>query len=100
MYAAKYEVELKVPVWQQYSAKNKEVLFAQETNEKAELTPSQVRKRMANLFDTFDKTHYLPTKYKKGKGREKGTILTKREKHKTIKKIKIRPKRRSKESKK
>ena len=100
MYAAKDEVELKVPVWQQYSAKNKEVLFAQETNEKANLTPLQVRKGMENLFDTFDKTPYLPTKYKKGKGREKGTILTKREKHKTIKKVKIRPKRRSKESKK
>jgi hypothetical protein len=65
MYAAKDEVELKVPVWQQYSAKNKEILFAQETNEKAELTPSQVRKGMENLFDTFDKTPYLPTKYKK-----------------------------------
>jgi len=88
MYAAKDEVKLKVPVWQQYSAKNKEVLFAQETNEKAELTPSQVRKGMENLFDTFDKTPYLPTKYKKGKGREKGTILTKREKHKTVKKSK------------
>jgi hypothetical protein len=88
MYAAKDEVELKVPVWQQYSAKNKEVLFAQETNEKAELTPLQVRKGMANFFDTFDKPPYLPTKYKKGKGREKGTILTKREKYKTIKKSK------------
>jgi len=45
-------------------------------------------KGMANLFDTFDKTPYLPTKYKKGKGREKDTILTKREKHKTVKKSK------------
>jgi hypothetical protein len=43
---------------------------------------------MTNLFDTFDKTSYLPTKYKKGKGREKDTILTKREKHKTVKKSK------------
>lgn len=88
LYAAKEEVQLTVPVWQQYSAKNKEVLEAQKTNQNAQLTPSQVRKGMADLFDTFDKTPYLPTKYKKGKGREKGTILPKRNKHKTVKKIK------------
>lgn len=90
LYASKDEVELKVPVWQQYSAKNKEVILAQKNNQKAELTPSQVRKGMADLFDTFDKTPYLPKKCKKGKGREKGTTLTKRKKHKTIKKSKNR----------
>jgi hypothetical protein len=85
MYAGRNEVELSVPVWQKYTDKNKEVLFAQETNKKTELTASQVRKGMENLFDTFDKTPYLPTKYKKGKGREKGTILPKRKKYKTVK---------------
>jgi hypothetical protein len=85
MYAGRNEVELSVLVWQKYTDKNKEVLFAQETNKKTELTPSQVRKGMENLFDTFDKTPYLPTKYKKGKGREKGTILPKRKKYKTVK---------------
>ena len=88
MYAGRNQVELSVPVWQKYTTKNKRVLFAQETNKKTELTPSQVRKGMANLFDTFDKIPYLPTKYKKGKGREKGTILPKRKKHKTVKKNK------------
>jgi hypothetical protein len=44
MYAAKDEVELKVPVWQQHSAKNKEVLFAQETNEKPSLRPYRCEK--------------------------------------------------------
>ena len=88
LYAAKDEVQVKVPVWQQYLPQNKEVLLAQEANKKAYLSPSQVRKGMADLFDTFDKTPYLPTKYKKGKGREKGTIMPKRERHKTVKKSK------------
>ena len=88
LYAAKDEAELTVPVWQQYSPKNKEVLVAQASNEKAELSPSQVRKGMADLFDTFDKTIYFPVKCKKGKGREKGTVLVKREKYKTVKKSK------------
>lgn len=86
LYAAKEEVKVIVPVWQKYLPENKEALEAQEMKEKAYLSPSQVRKGMADLFDTFDKAPYLPTKYKKGEGRKKGTVLTKRMKQKTFKK--------------
>lgn len=84
LYAAKDEVSFACPVWQKYLPTNKTALEL----EKTPLTPSQVRKNLANLFDTFDKTPYLPQKSKKGKGREKGTVLTKREKKKPYKKPK------------
>ena len=64
----------------------------QRNSGKAYLSPSQVRKGVADLFDTMDKIPYLPTKSKKGKGRAKGTKLLKRLRHKTVKKGKKTPK--------
>ena len=92
LYAAKDQLQVTVPVWQQYLPENKALLLGSETQEKAYLSPSQVRKGMADLFDTMDKTPYLPTKSKKGKGRAKGTKLLKRLRHKTVKKGKKTPK--------
>ena len=54
--------------------------------------PSQVRKGIGNLFDTFDKTPFLPKKCKKGKGRKIGTKTMKRKTYKTYKKPKKRVK--------
>lgn len=86
LYAAKEEVDLVCPVWQKYLPNQKTVVEAIEKAEKPNRTPSQVRKGISDLFHTFDKTPYLPRKYKKGQGREVGTIMTKRLKHKPYKK--------------
>jgi len=88
LYGAREEVGVKSPVWQQYLGENKRAAAAQRKGEKAYLSPSQVQKGMADLFDTFDQTPYLPSKYKKGKGREKGTKMPERKRHPTFKKNK------------
>ena len=53
LYAAKNEVHLKSPVWQQYLPENKKVVEALAKQEKANLSPCQVRKGMADLFYWF-----------------------------------------------
>ena len=88
LYAAKDEVKQECSVWQQYNPVNQAAKKAQERKEKVNLTPSQVRKGIANLFDTFDKTPFLPKKCKKGEGRKLGTKITERTRHKTYKKPK------------
>ena len=88
LYAAKDEVKQQCAVWQQYLPINKQAQQAQEDKEKVYLTPSQVRKGIGNLFDTFDKKPYLPKKCKKGQGRKVGTIIMKRKTYKTYKKPK------------
>jgi len=72
LYAAKEEVKQECPVWQQYSSINQATKQAEERKEKVDFTPSQVRKGIGNLFDTFDKTPFLPKKCEKGKGRKMG----------------------------
>ena len=88
LYAAKDEVKQECSVWQQYLPINKQAQQAQKDKEKVYLTPSQVRKGIGNLFDTFDKKPYLPKKCKKGQGRKVGTIIMKRKTYKTYKKPK------------
>ena len=78
LYAAKDEVKLACPVWQKYLPIHQIAEQAIEKQEKLNLTPSQVRKGMENLFHTFDKTPYLPQKYEKGLGRKAGAKMTKR----------------------
>lgn len=78
LYAAKDEIVLECPVWQKYLPVNKETEF----------TPSQVRKGISTLFHTFDKTPFLPQKCKKGRGRQAGTKMTRRERKNTYKKPK------------
>ena len=102
LHAAREEVIPTCPIWQQYLPENKAVqcnTAIQESgallttaDQKTPLTPSQVRKGMADLFDTFDKTPYLPQKSKKGTGRKKGNTLTKRTPKKAYKKPKKHPK--------
>lgn len=80
LYAAKDEVTFSCPTWQKYLPTNKNAKNAQEQQQKVHLTPTQVKKSLKDLFYTFDKKPFLPTKYKKGKGRKKGAIFKKREK--------------------
>ena len=88
LYAAKNEVKQECSVWQQYLPINKQAQQAEDNKEKVYLTPSQVRKGIGNLFDTFDKKPFLPKKCKKGQGRKVGTIIMKRKTYKPCKKPK------------
>ena len=92
LYAAKDEVKQECTVWQQYNPINQAAKQAQERKEKVNLTPShlhtQVRKGIGHLFDTFDKTPFLPKKCKKGRGRKLGAKMVKRKTYKTYKKPK------------
>lgn len=81
LYAGKEEVSLEFPVWQKYLPSNQVITCV-------DFTPSQVRKGLSTLFDTFDKTPYLPQKCKKGRGREKGKQMPKRPIEKPYKKAK------------
>ncbi len=67
--------------WQQYKQVNKKAV---ETD--TMLTPCQARQAAQDLFLTFDSTPFLPVKSKSGPGREKGTPVNQRTKHKVVKK--------------
>ena len=84
LFTARQQTPLTVKVWEKYLPINK--AKAEQTN--PVLTMPQVRKGINNLFATFDKTPFLPRKYKKGKGRQKGEKQPKRKRFSPTKKMK------------
>lgn len=87
LFTAKQQTPLTVKVWEKYLPINK--LKAEQTN--PILTMPQVRKGINSLFATFDKTPFLPRKYKKGIGRLKGQLQPKRKRFPVTKKVKKTP---------
>jgi hypothetical protein len=84
LFTARQQTPLTVKVWEKYLPINK--AKAEQTN--PILTMPQVRKGINTLFDTFDKTPFLPRKYKKSKGRQKGHKQPKRKRFPVNKKVK------------
>lgn len=84
LFTARQQTPLTVKVWEKYLPINK--AKAEQTN--PVLTMPQVRKGINALFATFDKTPFLPRKYKKGKGRQKGQVQPKRKRFPVTKKVK------------
>ena len=84
LFTARQETPLTVKKWEKYLPINK----AKAEQEKPILTMPQVRKGINTLFATFDKTPFLPRKYKKSKGRQKGDKQPKRKRFPVTKKIK------------
>jgi hypothetical protein len=84
LFTARQQTPLTVKVWEKYLPINK--VKAEQTN--PVLTMPQVRKGINTLFATFDKTPFLPKKYKKGKGRQKGQKQPKRKRFTVTKKVK------------
>ncbi len=67
--------------WQQYKPVNKTAVKTQ-----SNLTPAQTRQAAQDYFLTFDNNPFLPQKCKSGPGREKGTPINQRTRHKVVKK--------------
>jgi hypothetical protein len=88
LFCARNECKLQYKPWQKQLPKNKAV----EAKEGINLSIAQTRMSIGNLFDTFDPAPFLPQNHKKGKGREKGTILIKRAIQPVLKKAKKVPK--------
>ena len=84
LFTARQQTPLMVKVWEKYLPINK--TKAEQVN--PVLTMPQVRKGISLLFATFDKTPFLPRKYKKGIGRQKGQTQPKRNRFLVIKKLK------------
>ena len=84
LFTARQQTPLTVKVWEKYLPINK--TKAEQTN--PVLTMPQVRKGINSLFATFDKAPFLPKKYKKGKGRQKGQKQPKRKRFNVTKKVK------------
>jgi hypothetical protein len=87
LFCARKECTLQYKPWQKQLPKNK----AAEAQERTSLSIAQTRMSVGALFDTFDPAPFLPQNHKKGKGREKGTILKKRAVQPVLKKTKKRP---------
>jgi DDE superfamily endonuclease len=84
LFTARQQTPLMVKVWEKYLPINK--TKAEQVN--PVLTMPQVRKGISLLFATFDKTLFLPGKYKKGIGRQKGQTQPKRNRFPVTKKLK------------
>ncbi len=82
LFTARQQTPLTVKVWEKYLPINK--TKAEQDN--PVLTMAQVRKGVKILLSTFDKTPFLPRKYKKGEGRKKGDIQPKRKRFPVSKK--------------
>lgn len=85
LFTARQQTPLTVKNWEKYLPINK----AKAEQENPVLTMPQVRKGINILFATFDKTPFLPRKYKKSKGRQKGEKQPKRKRFPVTKKVKI-----------
>ena len=87
LFTARQQTPLNVKVWEKYLPINK--IKAEQVN--PVLTMPQVRKGIKTLLSTFDKTPFLPRKYKKGTGRKKGELQPKRKRFPVSKKTKKLP---------
>jgi len=91
LFVGKAESKHKCRKWQQYDKNlNTRVVFD------LNVTPSQVQLQMSTIILSFDKSPYLPKLQIKGKGRQLGQVLTKREHHPVLKKKKKRKKQKKK----
>ena len=70
--------------WQQYKEVNKKAV--EQAEQATILTPCQTRQAAQDFFLTFDEEPFLPVKCKSGPGREKGTPVNQRTRHKVVKK--------------
>ena len=84
LFAASTDAAYRSKKWQQYKEVNKKG-----AEQDTILTPSQTRQAAQDLFLTFDKQPFVPVKCKKGVGREKGTPVIQRTRHKVVKKALI-----------
>jgi hypothetical protein len=85
LFTARQQTPLTVKNWEKYLPINK----AKAEQDNPVLTMPQVRKGINTLFATFDKAPFLPRKYKKSKGRQKGDKQPKRKRFPVTKKVKI-----------
>ncbi|WP_394758371.1 hypothetical protein [Flavobacterium sp.] len=83
---ASSETQAQPEVWEKYLSVYKEKTVENEITDV--LTIAQTRKAAHTLFSTFDPNPFLPQKYKKGKGRQKGDTLTPKPKFDVVKKEK------------
>ena len=84
LYLTAQEAQKITPKWQQYLPKEK-------IENPVILSLAQAYKSAQNLFITFDKSPFLPKKYKKGRPRQKGEKQTPRTQYKVVRKAKKPP---------
>ena len=84
LYLTAQEAQKVTPKWQQYLPKEK-------IENPVILSLAQAHKAAQNLFISFDKSPFLPKKYKKGRPRQKGEKQTPRTQYKVVRKAKKPP---------
>lgn len=81
LFTASQDIEdVRMP-WEKYDKKTN-----QPTNQEQRKSPAQTKKGMERFISTFENLVTVPKSRNKGKGRKNGTILTKRERQKVVRK--------------
>lgn len=81
LFAVSQDIEDVCMPWEKYDNKKN-----QPTNQEQRKSPAQTKKGMERFISSFENLVTVPKTRNKGKGRKNGTILTKRERHKVVRK--------------